>query len=282
MVLLRRFALILTFLSWPALAQTPTDIDTAVAAVNGTPITFHDLSMAEDEIYSAMGEMTSQQRLEALVGYVVNRQLAATAATAAGIRDDDPEVMKRIAFYKKKALQDVYIGRTLAERVSPSQVRAYYDKEVAGAEPVEEVRARHILVPDEAKAIEVAKKARAKNADFAALAQEYSTGPSGPSGGDLGYFTADQMVAEFSDAAFKLKIGAVSDPVKTQFGWHVIKLEDKRTRPVPPFEEIEMQITEYLIGEAQRALYSELRENANVELIINQTPPASGGNQKGN
>ncbi len=259
-------------------------IDTAVALVNGKPITFHDLTLAEDELFSVVGQMPNRQRMEALVGYIVNRELASEAAKAMGIRLEDPEVMKRMAFYTKKALQEVYMGRVLADRVSPADARAYYDKEVAGAAPVEEVRARHILVADEALARDVAQQAKKDGADFEALAKKHSTGPSGASGGDLGYFTADQMVGEFSAAAFKLKVGGVSDPVKTQFGWHIIKLEDRRARPVPPFEAIEGQITEFLIGEAQRALYDELREKATVELVLDNgaaLSPDAVGTPKG-
>ena len=107
----------------------------------------------------------------------------------------------------------------------------------------------------------------AKGADFVALAKEKSKGPSGPSGGDLGYFGKEAMVAPFSEAAFKLKKGGVSEPVKTRFGWHVIKVEDRRVRPTPPLEEVRGQIFDILLGEARRELYGKLRETADISFV---------------
>lgn len=268
------FIMLIALLPMAVQAQQEVSIDTPIALVDDTPITFHDLSMAEDEIFGMVGELPVQQRQQALLGFLVNRELAAKAAISAGMNTEDPEVAKRIAFYTKKALQEVYVGRMMAERVSDQDVRTYYDKEVAGAAPVEEVRARHILLADEKLAREVARQAQQKDADFEALAKQYSTGPSGPSGGDLGYFSAEQMVPEFSDASFKMKAGEVSDPVKSQFGWHIIKLEDRRTRPVPTFEQIEMQITEHLIGEAQREVYDQMRDAAKVEMVMQNAAPS--------
>jgi peptidyl-prolyl cis-trans isomerase C len=139
--------------------------------------------------------------------------------------------------------------------------------------PEEEVHARHILVPteDEAKAIEAELK---KGADFATLAKEKSKDPGAADGGDLGYFTKDQMVAEFSDVAFKLDKGQVSDPVKTQFGWHIIKVEDKRTKPTPTFDEVKSQISTYVAHRAQAELVDKLRKTATIERLDQPPAPA--------
>ncbi len=237
-----------------------------VATVNGKSISVGDLVLAEEELFAMIGDMPQDQRMQALVGFLVDRSLASEAAKAAGISVNDPDVQVRLAFYTEKALQEIYVERQVAGAVSDEKVSAFYQVEIASKKPVEEVRARHILVASEDEAKKIVAELKA-GADFEALAKEKSTGPSGPSGGDLGYFTADQMVPEFSAASFKLKPGGISEPVKTQFGWHVIKLEDKRTQPVPAFNDIAPQITDHLMRQAQAKVYEELREEAKIEFI---------------
>src|ERR1700739_4534671 len=138
----------------------------------------------------------------------------------------------------------------------------------------EEVRARHILVEgkDEAKAIIDQLKG---GADFAKLAKEKSKDPGAAEGGDLGYFTKDQMVPEFSDVAFKMYPGQLSNPVKTQFGWHIIKVEDKRMRPVPEFDTIKEQIDAYLVRRAQSEYVGKLRQTAKIERLEAPVAPPS-------
>ena len=137
----------------------------------------------------------------------------------------------------------------------------------------EEVHARHILVAteDEAKAVLAQLKG---GADFATLAKEKSKDPGGAEGGDLGYFTKDQMVPEFAEVAFKLDKGQISDPVKTQFGWHIIKVEDKRIKPRPTFEQVKPQIENYVAHRAQAQLVENLRKNATIERLDKQAAPA--------
>ena len=123
----------------------------------------------------------------------------------------------------------------------------------------EEVHARHILVPTEAEAKDIEDELK-KGADFATLAKEKSKDPGAADGGDLGYFTKDQMVPEFSAAAFKLDKGQISDPVHTQFGWHIIKVEDKRTKPTPTFDQVRGQIENYVAHKAQAEMVENLRK----------------------
>ena len=134
------------------------------------------------------------------------------------------------------------------------------------------MHARHILVPteDEAKAIEAELK---KGADFATLAKEKSKDPGAADGGDLGYFTKDQMVPEFAEAAFKLDKGQISDPIHTQFGWHIIKVEDKRTKPTPTFDQVKAQLQNYVAHRAQAELVDNLRKSAQIERL---DKPAAG------
>lgn len=236
-----------------------------VATVNGIAITYDDISLAEDELMGLVGQLPERQRFETLVGYMVDRILASEAAKKQGL-DKSPEVAKRLAFMQRKALQDVHIGEILRARVSDEKVAAYYQKNIVDGPRQEEVRARHILLDskDMAEAVIVALKG---GADFAALAKEKSKGPTGATGGDLGYFGPEAMVPEFSDAAFKLKKGGISGPVKTQFGWHVIKLEDKRQKPLPKLADVEEQIYQILISEARREIYADMREAAEVNFV---------------
>lgn len=251
-----------------ALAQaSPADTlpPNTVATVNGIAITYDDIALAEDELIGLVGQMPEQQRFETLVGYMVDRILAAKAAREAGLQDSD-EVKKRLAFMQQKALQDVYVGKLLMEKVSEEKVAAYYQKNIVNGPKQSEVRARHILVDsqEEAEAIVALLK---NGGDFVQLAKERSKGPSGAGGGDLGYFDRDAMVAPFADAAFKLKKGQISNPVKTQFGWHVIKLEDKRNKPTPVLEDVSGQIYQILISEARREIYDAMRDGADVKFV---------------
>lgn len=258
-------ALALVFLSGPdAVAQNQISEGT-VATVDGIAITYNDVSLVEDELMAVYGQLPEEQRFQTLVGYMVNRILASEAAKKAGL-ENDADVAKIKAFMERKALQDVYIAKMLMERVREEDVTAYYDKEIKNGPVEEEVRARHILL-DNREAADAVVADLENGADFAALAKERSKGPSGPSGGDLGYFSKQSMVPAFSDAAFRLAAGETSPPVQTQFGWHVIRVEDRRNRPVPPLDQVRDQIYQLLISEAQRDIYDEMRAKASVDLV---------------
>ena len=247
-----------------AAAQNRTSEGT-VAIVDGIAITHNDVSLVEDELMAVYGQLPEEQRFQTLVGYMVNRVLASEAAKKAGL-EDDADVAKLKAFMERKALQDVYVAKMLMERVREEDVTAYYDKEIKNGPVEEELRARHILL-DNREAADAVVADLDKGADFAVLAKERSKGPSGPSGGDLGYFSKQSMVPAFSDAAFKLAAGETSPPVQTQFGWHVIRVEDRRNRPVPPLDQVRDQIFQLLISEAQRDIYDEMRAKAAVDFV---------------
>ena len=258
-------ALALVFLSGPdAVAQNQISEGT-VATVDGIAITYNDVSLVEDELMAVYGQLPEEQRFQTLVGYMVNRILASEAAKKAGL-ENDADVAKIKAFMERKALQDVYIAKMLMERVREEDVTAYYDKQIKNGPVEEEVRARHILL-DNREAADAVVADLENGGDFAALAKERSKGPSGPSGGDLGYFSKQSMVPAFSDAAFKLAAGETSPPVQTQFGWHVIRVEDRRNLPVPPLDQVRDQIYQLLISEAQRDIYDEMRAKASVDLV---------------
>ena len=257
--------LVLVFLSGLGAAAQNQIPEGTVATVDGIAITYNDVSLVEDELMAVYGQLPEEQRFQTLIGYMVNRVLASEAAKKAGL-EDDSDVAKLKAFMERKALQDVYVAKMLIERVREEDVTAYYDKEITNGPVEEELRARHILV-DNREAADAVVADLDTGADFATLAKERSKGPSGPSGGDLGYFSKQSMVPAFSDAAFKLAAGETSPPVKTQFGWHVIRVEDRRNRPVPPLDQVRDQIFQLLISEAQRDIYDEMRAKAAVDYV---------------
>ena len=184
-----------------------------VATVNGMAITYDDISLAEDELIGLVGQLPERQRFETLVGYMVDRILAAEAARDAGL--ENRRSPKRIDFITQKALQDVFVGQKLMQRVSEERVATYYQDNIVAGPKQEELRARHILLDtrEEAEAVIAVQN----GGDFIELAKSRSKGPSGAGGGDLGYFDKDAMVAPFSEAAFKLKKGKISEPVKNNW-----------------------------------------------------------------
>ncbi|GJE01216.1 peptidylprolyl isomerase [Methylobacterium isbiliense] len=242
-------------------AQAP---DTVVARVNGAPVTAGDLAVAADDPALSLPGVGDDQKKSLLVDYMVDLKLGAQAAEKAKI-GESPDFTRKLAYFRDKLLLDEYLEREGKKAVTPEAARALYDETVKAMKPEEEVHARHILVESEAEAKKIAGRIKGGE-DFAKVAAETSKDPgSKAEGGDLGWFTKERMVAPFAEAAFKLDPGKVSDPVKTQFGWHVIKVEEKRTKPVPGFDEMKEQIDAYLTRKTQQDIITKLREQAKIE-----------------
>ena len=185
--------------------------------------------------------------------------------------DGDPEFERKLAYYKDKLAMEQVLGKIAKAADTPDAEHAAYDAAAKAQPPEDEVHARHILLPDEATAKTALARVKAGE-DFAKVADELSKDP-GSKGGDLGWFTKDRMVPEFANEAFKLQPGQVSDPVKTQFGWHIIKVEGKRTKTFPPFEQVKDQAAHYVAQKAQSDLITSLRKDAKIERF--DTPPAA-------
>ncbi|MGB7077589.1 MAG: peptidylprolyl isomerase [Xanthobacteraceae bacterium] len=262
------------FLAVPSVARAQ-DADAVVARVNGVDIRQSDLATAEDEVGSSIPQMPPDQKREYLITYLSDVIIVAQAAEKQNIADR-ADVKHRIAFERNKVLMESLLQDTGKAALTDDALHKVYDEAVKQMPPEEEVHARHILVPteDEAKEIEAELK---KGADFATLAKEKSKDPGAADGGDLGYFTKDQMVPEFSAAAFKLDKGQISDPVHTQFGWHIIKVEDKRIKPTPTFDEVKPQLENYVAHKAQAELVASLRKDATIERLDKPAavPPAA-------
>ncbi|GGG32025.1 peptidylprolyl isomerase [Chelatococcus composti] len=251
----------------PAPAQSQAADETKVLArVDGEPITALDLEIAAQDLGDRLPAMAEAQRRDYLIGYVIDLKLGAKAARAAKV-DAAPDFERRVAYYRDKVLLDEYLQKEVEKAVTPEAARALYDETVKNLKPEDEVRARHILLENEEDAKKVVARLEAGE-DFAKVAGEVSKDPgSAKEGGDLGYFTKDRMVKEFADAAFALEPGKVSAPVKSQFGWHVIKVEDRRVKPLPTFEEVKEQVEAYLARKAQQDLILGLRKDAKIERL---------------
>ena len=239
--------------------------DPVVARVNGVDIRQSDLALAEEDLGADMQAVPPEAKREHLISYVADIIMVAQAADKKNLADN-PDFKRRLAFLRNKLLMGYELQQEAKTALTDEALHQTYDEAVKSMAGQEEVRARHILVQgeDEAKAILEQLK---KGADFATLAKEKSKDPGAAEGGDLGYFTKDQMVPEFADVAFKMYPGQLSNPVKTQFGWHVIKLEDKRTKQPPEFEKVKDQIEAYLVRKAQTDFIAKLRQNAKVERL---------------
>jgi peptidyl-prolyl cis-trans isomerase C len=260
------------FLVAPATAPRAQSPDTVLARVNGVDIRQSDLSYAEEEIGGNMPQMPPEQKRDYLITYISDVILLSQAAQQQKLGDRD-SVKRRIDLERNKVLMEALLQDVGQAALTDQAMHKVYDEAVKQIGNEQEVHARHILVPteDEAKAIEAELK---KGADFAALAKQKSKDPGAAEGGDLGYFTKDQMVPEFAEVAFKLDKGQVSDPVKTQFGWHVIKVEDKRTKPTPTFDEVKNQLENYVAHRAQAELVEKLRSAASIERLDKPAPAA--------
>lgn len=227
----------------PAAEITPL---TVVATVGGEPITEADISFAAEDLAQELQQMPAEQRKAFLVTVLIDMKVMARAAREQKM--DETDLFKqRLQYLEDRALRRAYFGEKIATGVTPEALQAAYDTFKASFQGQEEVHARHILVAteDEAKAI---KAELDGGKDFAQLATEKSTDPSAKqNGGDLGFFAKGMMVKPFEDAAFTMEVGAISNPVQSDFGWHVIKLEEKRTSQPPSMEQIAPQLQQQVM-----------------------------------
>ena len=249
-------------------AQAQAQSDPVIAKVNGMEIHESDLAMAEEDVGQnpQTQALTGDAKRDYLVSYVADVLLAAKAAEGKKIADQK-EFKGRLAFIRNKLLMETLLQQEGKAAVTDAAMKKVYDEAVKQMGGEQEVRARHILVPteDEAKAVLAEVK---KGTDFAELAKQKSKDPGAAAeGGDLGYFGKDQMVPEFAEAAFKMEKGQVSDPIKTQFGWHIIKVEDKRTKPAPEFDKVKDQVETYVSRKAQADYIHKLQETAKIERL---------------
>lgn len=249
-----------------------------LARVNGAEITDEDVKIAMEDIGSSLPQQIEGPARQAyILDYLIDAKLVAQKAEADKM-GEGPEFAKKVAYYRDKVLMEDLLGKVAKDAATDTAIQKTYDDVAKQQKPEEEVRARHILVELEPDA-QAALKRVTGGEDFAKVANEMSKDP-GSKGGELGWFTKERMVPEFAEAAFKMQPGQISDPVKSQFGWHIIQLEERRQKQFPSLDQVRDQVTRYVVQKSQSELILKLREEAKVDRTEPEKPadaaPAPG------
>ena len=238
--------------------------DKPLVTVNGQPITQADVKRAESEMGPELARLPEAARRQRIIQLLVETEVMATAAETDKL-GVGAEFEARLKTYRRRALRDTYFDKKIRDGITDAEIKAFYDLQSEAMKKNPQVRARHILVEkeDEAKAL----RARiVKGEDFGKLAQENSKDPgSGAQGGDLGYMQRGQTVPAFDEMLFKLKPGEMSEPVKTEFGYHIIKVEDHRL--MPPLADLKDRIVLHLIQEKAQTVSQDLRSKAKIDYV---------------
>jgi peptidyl-prolyl cis-trans isomerase C len=255
-----------SFAALPATAKV-------LATVNGKQITDEDLKIAADDLRGSLPpQLEGKARDSYLLDFLIDGELVAQKALAEKV-DQTPEFAKKLAYYREKLLMETVLEDVAKKAATDAAIKATYDEAAKAQKPQQEIHARHILVATKEEA-QAAIKRIMGGEEFAAVAKAVSKDP-GAEGGDLGWFTKDRMVPEFADAAFKLEVGQLSDPVKSPFGWHIIEVLDKREKQFPPLDQVKDQVSRYVVQKAQSELVADLRKNAKIEKMEPpEAPPA--------
>ena len=249
----------------PAAAAPAPQADPVVAAVNGMKIHFSDIQADAQDIPPQMQQMPPNQLFPILVSQEIDRKALLIAAKKEGL-EKDPAVAAAMAAAADVKLENAYVQKHIASAVSPAAVQAEYNKDYAGKPGPDQIDARHILVKTQAEAQAIIDQLN-KGADFATLAKKDSIDPGAANGGELGWFSQDEMVPAFADAAFALAPGQYTKtPVQTQFGWHVILCEGKRKAPTPALADVQAQIRQTLADNAIKATLADVRSKVKVEV----------------
>lgn len=240
--------------------------DAVVAKVGEVEIHQSELDLAVQNLDPQLAQLPDEQKKIAALSNAIDVKLLATGAKAEGV-EDTADFKARMAYIADRELHNAYFRKHVIEATSTEEVKARYEKEIGSLPKQEEVHARHILVKteDEAKAVI---EALDKGGDFAALAKEKSQDSNKDQGGDLGWFGRGQMVPEFEEAAYGLEKGAYTKtPVKSQFGFHVIKLEDKRNAEPPAFEQVQDQVRQLVMRDKYVELINKAKAEQKVEIL---------------
>lgn len=250
-------------LSTTVLAAEPGDV---ILTVDGEKIYKRDYDLAARLLGPELAKMGPAQREQVLMNVLSETLLLSRLAEKSGTLDTDA-YKQRMLFMTRRVKRDMYVQQNITDKIDDAAVKARYDQLIKEFPGGSEVRARHILLKTEDEAKAVIKELDG-GADFEKLAKEKSTGPSGPRGGDLGFFGKGQMVPAFDKAVFELEKGKYSKaPVKSNFGWHVIKVEDTRQKSPPPLEQVKDQLKALVAQEKLQALVKDLRSKAKIERV---------------
>jgi peptidyl-prolyl cis-trans isomerase C len=257
----------------PATPAPAAAADPVLARVDGQEIRQSDLEAELSRLPQELRGMPPQMLQPLLLDQMITQKALVAAARAQGLQQD-PEVQARLRRAEEETLQQALLLREVQPVLTEEALRARYQRDIAGRPAQEEVRARHILVPTEQEARAALAEVRRAGADFAEVARRRSTGPGSREGGDLGFFKRGDMIPEFEQAAFALQPGQIAeDPVRTQFGWHVIKVEDRRAAPAPSFEESREQLRQAAFEQGVSSAVERIRAAANVERLVGGEAP---------
>ncbi len=265
MLRLHKFALV-ACVAFIGLQNQASAEDAVVAKVGKLEITQSELDLAIANLDPQLAQLPDEQKKIAALSGAIDVKLLAGNADGEGLKDD-AEFKKRMQFIADRELHNIYFKKHVVDAVTEDEVKARYDKEIAALPKQVEVSARHILVKteEEAKAI-IAELDAGK--DFIELAKAKSTDPNKSEGGDLGYFTKGRMVPEFEEVAFAMEKGTYSKtPVKTQFGFHVIKVEDKRDAAPPAYETVAQQVRQLVMRDKYLAIIEKAKADQKVEIL---------------
>jgi peptidyl-prolyl cis-trans isomerase C len=243
-------------------APKPTDV---VAKVGNESITEADLGYAAQDLGQQLQNVPPQEQKAFLTTVLIDMKILANAARAAKL-DQTEDFKGRLAYLEDRALRSTYFAQQIATEITPATIQAAYQDYVKSFQPQDEIHARHILVKtkEEADAIETQLKGGAKFEDLA-KAKSTDTG-SAANGGDLGFFGHGQMVKPFEDAAFALKVGEVSQPIQTQYGWHIIRVDETRKTQPAPFEQVAQQLQQQVLFKTFDDAVAKLKKATTVDI----------------
>ena len=250
-------------LAAPVAAQEA-DPETIVATVNGEPITLGDIASLRADLPQQYDQLPDETLYEGIRRQLVDQKLLTQAAEAADV-PGEPAVARALEIQRQSLLSDFYMRLQMRERLTPERLAEAYEARYGDAGPTREIKASHILVDSEETARDL-KDQLDQGAEFAELAAEHGTDGTRERGGDLGWFDRTVMVPQFAEAAFEMEVGEVSEPVETQFGWHLIRVTDEREKPAPTLEEVRGELANELGGAIAQEVLEGLREAAEIEL----------------
>ncbi|MEL6947114.1 MAG: peptidylprolyl isomerase [Pseudomonadota bacterium] len=259
-------ALALSLTALVAFAPAQADTNPVVATVGDVKITKADLDQVMKDMARQFANFPEAQRRARALDSLIDIHVLAAKSKKEGL-DNDAEMKRRLMLLTNRALHNGYFESKVQPAVTDETLKARYDSEIAKVKPEQEVSARHILVKTEEEAKAIIAELD-KGGDFIELAKSKSTGPSGSKGGDLGFFGKGRMVPAFETAAFALEKGAYTkEPVKSQFGYHIIRVDDKRDKPLPSFEASKTQLRQVMLTEAYTKAVKDARAEIGAKVL---------------
>jgi len=251
---------------WGQSDEAREEMSKVIATIDGDDITLNLVMALISQLPQQYQGQPFERLYDPILDDIIDTRLAAAEAKRSGIADD-PLIEELAQRAYDRVMAEAWLSIEIQNRITDEMIEARYKEIAADEDSRTEIRARHILVNTETEAEDIIRRLK-EGESFEELAKTLSIGPSGPNGGDLGYFQRGDMVPSFADASFALEVGAISEnPVQTNFGWHIIKAEDRRVIPIPPLAEIGVQIGQAMASELASKIADELYEKANIRRL---------------